>query len=1040
MKIRLVAAATSAALLLLAACGGSESSTQDSTRTKNAALDQPTTTANSNTSNSTPTNKTCAQGGACVVGDTGPGGGIVFYAAQTLQPWGQYMEVSKQTIDPNFDTMWCDVMPSTAFANADALGNGRATTEFYAKACKRGQLRIATDLVQGNYDDWHLPTLADAKQMYLVREQLQLEGEWHYTATPNLADGKKEAWAVYMVEEQSMSMNPEAGYAGRAIRTFAPIAVPSCANGDACKVGDVGPGGGIVFYADATPQPWGQYIEASYRTLDTRFSTMWCDVVPTAELVPNARALGNGRVVTEAYAKTCSRGLLRMAADLVQGGLDDWHLPTIDEAAELYKNRKLAKIEGQWHYTATPDVANKQAYAFYMVNSEVRSLNPLAGFAGRAVRTFGPKSSTALTAPATIAPAAIPTTTIAQTTAAPTSPAPTTAAPKPTAPPTTIAATTTAATTAQGTSCATGGTCKVGDIGPKGGLVFHTYYNSSNVETYLEAVPVDRGRTQQCDANTASIPGTRGLLVGDGLANTQTIYNACGTGASRSIIKENGYYNRDWFIPSVAEMKAFVSRSTLLKSPLAPKLVAGDCYWTSSGDAKVTGKELTLIAMQTATGGSFYPEKPVSTECYVQPIRAFTASSVKQSATQNVVSATTLAPTTLPATKPTALTTLPPKPTVLPTLAPTTVAKPTPTTASAATTTAAAAQATSCATGGTCKVGDTGPAGGVVFYAAPTPQRWGQYFEATRFDMKANTWCNRAGFSWGSNYVDLSQGNRNTTFMSRFCTSGLGNDAANFAMGGYDDWFLPSRDEMIQLYLNRSVVGLSQGFYATSTQYDADNVWTLYGADGTPYPLAARDARIGRAIRMFGPKGVGTSYATKTDSRQPCAKGGLCRIGDVGPGGGIVFYVGEYRQEWGQYLEVAPSDAASQPTFWCATAASVAVATNPGLGAGKANTAANRAACQPGIGTLASRSLLGKTDWHVPSTLEAFYLMNTTSRNKSAKYASFLIKQAKGTCYWTSTDFMNGNARNAMYMEDGVGFNKANAAARLCLVRLVRAF
>ena len=881
VKIRAIAAAA-AALVILAACGGSETSKPE-TRTKNGALIQQTIPQNTNTpqtniidnsnNNATTTqpntvNKTCAQGGLCVVGDTGPGGGIVFYAEKTLQPWGQYMEVSQKPLDPNFDTMWCDVAPTQAFPKADALGNGLNTTTFYARDCKRGLLRLATDLVQGGYDDWSLPTLADAKQLYLARDITKIDGQWHYTATPNLTDGKQEAWAVYMVEEQTMSMNPLAGLAGRAIRTFAPLKVPSCANGDACKVGDVGPGGGLVFYAADTPQPWGQYMEVSQTTLDPRFDMMWCDTAPKQGF-PKSDALGNGLDTTTFFARDCTRGLLRMAVDLVQGGKDDWSLPTIADLKQLYLVSKQLRIEGQWHYSATPELNTNQPLAQYMVDGTVKSMNPLAGFAGRAIRTFGPRDNAAVVV------AAAPTTFPAPSLPQPTNPAPTPITTPPTS--TTTPATTTPTTTV---------------VKPA-------------VTTTAAPVP-----TSGAKATTTSVS--------------------------------------------------------------APK----------------------------------------------------------------------------------------------------------------ATTTSVPVKTVSCATGNTCKVGDTGPGGGIVFYAARTPQPWGQYLEASPRNIANTPWCpNRGGYTSaaveavmkqfgvdGSKMTGaltgLGDGRLNTAYHAIACTqTGAVKVADSYVWGGLDDWYLPSRDELIEMFRMRSILRLSN--YPTVSP--AERIVSSSDFSGTPYVWGLDFGRGGvtfvkkvdnpnpwlRPIRAFGPTGPASVIGSATISGNACKDGGPCNVGDIGPGGGIVFYASPTRQTWGQYVEMATTDApmttGSNPVLampWCTASRTSLIADDLSIGAGPSNTRALADSCGgttskayigSNIGKVALASTAGrKSDWYIPTSFEANYMMSfSQSRSNQATLGKYLLPQIVGRCYWTSNDI---RPNQPVFMQMTVGLAVATNNSQTCATRLVRAF
>ena len=74
--------------------------------------------------------------------------------------------------------------------------------------------------------------------------------------------------------------------------------------------------------------------------------------------------------------------------------------------------------------------------------------------------------------------------------------------------------------------------------------------------------------------------------------------------------------------------------------------------------------------------------------------------------------------------------------------------------------------------------------------------------------------------------------------------------------GGYDDWFLPSKDELYKLYLNNSVVsGLEYGsmdYYWSSTERDITYAYYLSFHTGAGYTYSSKaDKAYVRPIRSF---------------------------------------------------------------------------------------------------------------------------------------------------------------------------------------------
>jgi len=148
-----------------------------------------------------------------------------------------------------------------------------------------------------------------------------------------------------------------------------------------------------------------------------------------------------------------------------------------------------------------------------------------------------------------------------------------------------------------------------------------------------------------------------------------------------------------------------------------------------------------------------------------------------------------------------------------------------------------------CAQGGICIVGNTGPGGGIVFYVqtATAAAPW-RYLEAAPNTWSGGVadptiaWCsNTSTFvaaltSGGTGSVNTStaigSGFSNTKIMLGSCTYGAANMAASYNGGGKSDWFLPSKDELNQLYLARtSVGGFGASAYWPSSEYVSNSTW-----------------------------------------------------------------------------------------------------------------------------------------------------------------------------------------------------------------------
>jgi hypothetical protein len=169
--------------------------------------------------------------------------------------------------------------------------------------------------------------------------------------------------------------------------------------------------------------------------------------------------------------------------------------------------------------------------------------------------------------------------------------------------------------------------------------------------------------------------------------------------------------------------------------------------------------------------------------------------------------------------------------------------------------------AATCATGGVCALGETGPGGGKVFYVASsnftsTGSDCGtacKYLEAAPSDHSSTVaWCSNIG-SLGVTATGIGSGMSNTTTADSTCTSGAIQVAADYANNSKTDWHLPSKDELAQLFIQRTKVGgFTANFYFSSSEYPPGFAWFQSFYNGYQDLANKSDTFYVRPVRAFG--------------------------------------------------------------------------------------------------------------------------------------------------------------------------------------------
>ena len=160
------------------------------------------------------------------------------------------------------------------------------------------------------------------------------------------------------------------------------------------------------------------------------------------------------------------------------------------------------------------------------------------------------------------------------------------------------------------------------------------------------------------------------------------------------------------------------------------------------------------------------------------------------------------------------------------------------------------------------KIGDTGPAGGIIFYDKGNTIGGWRYLEAAPENTETKALFPYSGYDLLVGSRKVGDGKENTKkFMDLFAQKGGGINTApwlcnDLVVNGFDDWYLPSVDELLYIYNNlylKGLGGLKQAVYCSSY---VNGIWAFYAinfSDGSEKkPGYSENTKyFVRAIRRF---------------------------------------------------------------------------------------------------------------------------------------------------------------------------------------------
>jgi len=141
--------------------------------------------------------------------------------------------------------------------------------------------------------------------------------------------------------------------------------------------------------------------------------------------------------------------------------------------------------------------------------------------------------------------------------------------------------------------------------------------------------------------------------------------------------------------------------------------------------------------------------------------------------------------------------------------------------------------------------------GGIIFYTDGTGQHG--LISSTSDQGTAVVWgCYNTSIPGTSTAIGTGQANT-TAIVAGCATTGIAAQICDaLVLNGYSDWFLPSKDELNQMYLQKAVIGsFASNYYRSSSENSAILAWVQSLYNGTQNTLSKNSIFCVRAVRSF---------------------------------------------------------------------------------------------------------------------------------------------------------------------------------------------